>query len=45
MTRPSRRPDREVRNAVARDAEGRRLFVTGKKRPTRFEIETVAPAP
>lgn len=45
MSRSSRRPGREARNAVARDGAGRRLFVTGKNRPARFEIETVEPAP
>ena len=45
MNRPSPGAGRGHRSAAARDAEGRRLFVTGKKWPTRFEIETVAPAP
>ena len=40
-----RLPDSEVLNGIARDADGRRLFVTGKKWPTLFEIETVEPAP
>ena len=44
--RPAARlPDSEARNGIARDEEGRRLFVTGKKWPTLFEIETVEPAP
>lgn len=40
-----RLPDSDVLNGIAWDPEGRRLFVTGKKWPTLFEIETVAPAP
>ena len=41
----SRLPDGEVLNGIAEDAAGRRLFVTGRKWPTLFEIETVEPAP
>ena len=41
----ARLPDSDVLNGIAWDAEGRRLFVTGKKWPTLFEIETVEPAP
>ena len=41
----SRLPDSDALNGLARDAEGRRLFVAGKKWPTLFEIETVEPAP
>ena len=40
-----RLPDSDVLNGIAWDPEGHRLFVTGKKWPTLFEIETVAPAP
>lgn len=37
----SRRPDTDVLNGIAWDPAGRRLFVTGKKWPTLFEIEIV----
>lgn len=37
----SRRPDTDVLNGIAWDPSGRRLFVTGKKWPTLFEIEIV----
>ncbi len=37
----ARRPDTDVLNGIAWDAEARRLFVTGKKWPTLFEIEVV----
>ena len=40
-----RLPDSDVLNGIAWDPEGRRLFVTGKKWPTLFEIEIVEPAP
>ncbi len=36
-----RRADTDVLNGIAWDAERRRLFVTGKKWPTLFEIEVV----
>lgn len=41
----ARLPDSDVLNGIAWDDEGRRLFVTGKKWPTLFEIEIVEPAP
>lgn len=40
----SRLPESDVLNGIAWDPEGRRIFVTGKKWPTLFEIELVEPA-
>jgi glutamine cyclotransferase len=37
-------PPPEVLNGIAYDAEGARLFVTGKHWPLLFEIEIIAPA-
>jgi glutamine cyclotransferase len=39
----ARRPDTDVLNGIAWDAEGRRLFVTGKNWPTLFEIRLIDP--
>jgi glutamine cyclotransferase len=38
-----RLPDTDVLNGIAYDAEGDRLFVTGKKWPALFEIQLVPP--
>ena len=37
-----RGPETDVLNGIAYDAEGRRIFVTGKNWSRIFEIETIA---
>ena len=41
----SRLPESDVLNGIAWDPEERRIFVTGKKWPTLFEIELIEPGP
>ena len=40
-----RRPETDVLNGIAYDAQEKRLFVTGKRWPRLFEIELVPPLP